>query len=148
MTVNVLSRARLTVPHGGCDRNGIHPGEDERGNIAVPESVGVYERTDDKDHGGQRNDLQCGIRSAAGEECFSSENDLPVERVDHALSEEKRKCPVCGCETEEIGTEIKRTLVITPPSYSVREDVYHIYVCKTCEHAFGSRVQCCHLQSH
>lgn len=61
--------------------------------------------------------------------------DLPVERVDHALSEEERKCPVCGSEMEEIGTEIKRTLVITPPSYSVREDVYHVYACKDCEKA-------------
>ena len=44
MTVNVFGRARLAVPHGGCDRNGIHPGEDERGDIAVPESVGVEVR--------------------------------------------------------------------------------------------------------
>ena len=61
-----------------------------------------------------------------------SEN-LPVERVDHALSVEERKCAVCGSEMEEIGTEIKRTLVIQMPVYSVGEDVYHIYACKACE---------------
>lgn len=66
--------------------------------------------------------------------------DLPVERVDHALSEEERKCPVCGSEMEEIGTEVKRTLVITPPSYGVREDVYHIYACKACEKASDEAV--------
>ena len=66
--------------------------------------------------------------------------NLPVERVDHALSEEERKCPVCGSEMEEIGTEVKRTLVIVPPSYSVREDVYHVYACKDCEKASDETV--------
>ena len=41
---------------------------------------------------------------------------------------------------EEIGTEVKRTLVITPPSYSVREDVYHVYACKACEKASDEAV--------
>ena len=59
--------------------------------------------------------------------------DLPVEVVDHSLTDEERKCPVCGTEMVEIGTEVKRTLVITPPKFSIREDVYHTYACKECE---------------
>lgn len=59
--------------------------------------------------------------------------DLPVERVEHRLSEEERKCPVCGTEMVEIGTEVHRTLVIKQPEFSVREDVYYTYACKACE---------------
>jgi Transposase and inactivated derivatives len=59
--------------------------------------------------------------------------DLPVERVEHRLSEDERKCPVCGSEMVEIGTDVQRTLVITPPEFSVREDIYYVYACKECE---------------
>lgn len=59
--------------------------------------------------------------------------DLPVERVEHRLSEEERKCPVCGTEMVEIGTEVHRTLVIKQPEFSVREDVYYTYAYKACE---------------
>lgn len=59
--------------------------------------------------------------------------DLPVERVEHRLSEEERKCPVCGTEMVEIGREVHRTLVIKQPAFSVREDVYYTYAYKACE---------------
>jgi transposase len=59
--------------------------------------------------------------------------DLPVERIEHRLSDEERKCPVCGTEMTEIGSETKRTFVIEPPKYYFRDDVYYTYACKECE---------------
>ena len=53
--------------------------------------------------------------------------------VEHRLSEEERNCPVCRTEMVEIGKEEHCSLVIEPPKYSVRRDVYYTYACKQCE---------------
>ena len=52
---------------------------------------------------------------------------------DHTLSGEDLKCPVCGMEMVEIGTEVRRTLEIIPEKIVVHEDIYHNYACKECE---------------
>lgn len=66
--------------------------------------------------------------------------DLPVERIEHRLSEDERQCPACGSELVEIGTDVQRTLVIQPPEFSVREDIYYVYACKECEKKSGETV--------
>lgn len=56
---------------------------------------------------------------------------LPVETIEHHPDD--IHCPVCGTEMVVIGKEVRKTLKITPPQYSVVEDVYYTYACKTCE---------------
>ena len=58
---------------------------------------------------------------------------LPTETVEHRL--EDTHCPVCGAEMEVIGKEVHKTLRITPPQFTVVEDVYYTYACKECEKA-------------
>ena len=65
---------------------------------------------------------------------------LPVETVEHRLPEEERKCPECGQPMEEIGKEVRRTLKIIPPQYSVLEDITYTYACKRCEQETGDAV--------
>ena len=37
-------------------------------------------------------------------------DNIPVEVVEHRLSEEERVCPQCGERMREIGTEVRETL--------------------------------------
>ena len=65
---------------------------------------------------------------------------LPFEVVEHRLSEEDQHCPDCGAQMVEIGKEVHRSLKIIPPQYSVLEQVYYTYACKTCEQETGETV--------
>lgn len=60
-------------------------------------------------------------------------NDAPVKVVEHRLSEEERVCAQCGEIMQEIGKEIRRTLVLVPATYFVREDHFFTYACKNCK---------------
>ena len=62
---------------------------------------------------------------------------LPVEKVEHRLSEEERVCPECGEVIEEIGKEVRRTLKIVPPQYSIIEDITYTYSCRHCKEETG-----------
>ncbi|MBQ0037820.1 MAG: IS66 family transposase zinc-finger binding domain-containing protein [Clostridiales bacterium] len=50
---------------------------------------------------------------------------LPVETVEHRL--EDAHCPNCGAEMEIIGSEVHKSLKITPPQFVVVEDIYYTY---------------------
>lgn len=65
---------------------------------------------------------------------------LPVETVEHKLSEEERKCPQCGEEMVIIGKEVRETLKIEPPKFSIIKDIIYIYACKKCEKESGEAV--------
>ena len=41
-------------------------------------------------------------------------DNIPVEVVEHRLSEEERVCPQCGEMMQEIGTEVRERLVFVP----------------------------------
>ena len=58
---------------------------------------------------------------------------VPVEVVEHRLPEEKRDCPACGTVVQEIGKEVRRTLVIIPAQVKIREDWYFSYACGICK---------------
>lgn len=60
-------------------------------------------------------------------------DNIPVEVVEHRLSEEERVCPQCGEPMREIGTEVRETLKLIPAKAILRRDVYHTYVCENCE---------------
>ena len=62
---------------------------------------------------------------------------LPVEKVEHRLSEEERVCPECGEIMEEIGKEVRRTLKIVPPQFSIIEDITYTYSCSRCKEETG-----------
>ena len=58
--------------------------------------------------------------------------NVPVDVVEHRLSEEERICDECGTIMEEIGKEIRRTLQIIPAQVRIREDWYYTYACQQC----------------
>lgn len=60
-------------------------------------------------------------------------DNIPVEVVEHRLSEEERKCPQCGETMQEIGKEVRETLVFEPAKAILRQDVYFTYACENCE---------------
>ena len=41
-------------------------------------------------------------------------------------------CPECGTVMEQIGKEVRRTLVIVPAQVKIREDVHYSYACPKC----------------
>lgn len=59
--------------------------------------------------------------------------DLPVEVVEHRLSPEDRICPQCSDEMQEIGRDVRRTLVISPAQVKIGEDVVYTYACQACK---------------
>lgn len=56
---------------------------------------------------------------------------LPEETIEHRLTD--THCPKCGEEMTVIGTEVHKSLKITPPQFIVVKDVYYTYACKACE---------------
>ena len=60
-------------------------------------------------------------------------DNIPVEVVEHRLSEEDRVCPQCGELMREIGTEARETLKLIPAKAILRRDVYYTYACENCE---------------
>ena len=60
-------------------------------------------------------------------------DNIPVEVVEHRLSEEDRVCPQCGELMREIGTEARETLKLIPAKAILRRDIYYTYACENCE---------------
>ena len=59
--------------------------------------------------------------------------NVPVEVVEHRTPASERTCPECGTTMEEIGREVRRTLVMVPAQAKIREDVYYTYACQSCK---------------
>lgn len=59
--------------------------------------------------------------------------DVPVEVVEHRMSEDELNCPSCGKVMEEIGKEVRRSIMIIPAQVKIREDWYYTYACRTCK---------------
>ena len=57
----------------------------------------------------------------------------PTEVVEHRLPGNERTCSACGSKLVEIGKEVRRSLMMKPAEFWVREDVYYTYACKNCE---------------
>lgn len=58
---------------------------------------------------------------------------VTVEVVEHGVPEAERVCDVCGTVMEQIGKEVRRTLVLHPATATIREDVYYTYACQRCK---------------
>ena len=61
----------------------------------------------------------------------------PTEVVEHRLPENELTCSACGSQMVEIGKEVRRSLMMKPAEFWVREDVYYTYACKNCEQEFS-----------
>ena len=61
----------------------------------------------------------------------------PTEVVEHRLPEDERICSACGSKLVEIGKEVRRSLMMKPAEFWVREDIYYTYACKNCEQETG-----------
>ena len=57
----------------------------------------------------------------------------PTEVVEHRLPGNELTCSACGSKLVEIGKEVRRSLMMKPAEFWVREDVYYTYACKNCE---------------
>ena len=57
--------------------------------------------------------------------------------VEHRLPENERICSACGSEMVEIDKEVRRSLMMKPAEFWVREDVYYTYACKNCKQETG-----------
>ena len=52
--------------------------------------------------------------------------------MEHGIPEAERACDACGTVMEQIGKEVRRTLVLRPATATIREDVYYTYACRKC----------------
>lgn len=59
--------------------------------------------------------------------------DLPRERIEHDLTEEKQACPGCGEPRQRIGCETSEQLEFVPAALKVLVHVRHKYACKSCQ---------------
>jgi transposase len=59
--------------------------------------------------------------------------DLPRERIEHDLNEEKKHCPGCGRMRERIGSETSEQLDYVPAQLKVVEHVRWKYACRACQ---------------
>jgi len=59
--------------------------------------------------------------------------NLPIETVEHHLTEEEQICPECGEHMHVMGHETRRELVIIPAQVKIREHVSDVCACRNCE---------------
>lgn len=59
--------------------------------------------------------------------------NLPVEVIEHELSESERICSECGTALHVMGRDTRRELIIIPAQVKIREHVRNTYACRGCE---------------
>jgi transposase len=59
--------------------------------------------------------------------------DLPVEVVEHSLTEEQKVCPECGGAMHVMGHDSRRELDIIPARVVVKEHRWEVCSCRNCE---------------
>ena len=57
---------------------------------------------------------------------------VAVETVKHSIPEEERVRAACGTMVEQLGKEVRCTLVLYPATATIREVVYYTYACQKC----------------
>ena len=57
------------------------------------------------------------------------------------MPENERICAACGSKLVEIGKEVRRSLMMKPTEFWVREDIYYTYACKNCEQETGESLR-------
>ena len=59
--------------------------------------------------------------------------DLPVEIVEHELTESERSCTECGGDLHVMGRETRDELKLIPAKAMIVRHVRHVYACRACE---------------
>ena len=59
--------------------------------------------------------------------------DLPIEVIEHKLSESERICPKCAGALHIMSKETRRELVITPAQAKIHEHVREVCACRNCD---------------
>jgi transposase len=59
--------------------------------------------------------------------------DVPVEIIEHDLTEAEKICPQCGETMRPIGEETRDELVIIPATVKIRRHVKKVYACRNCQ---------------
>lgn len=59
--------------------------------------------------------------------------DLPVETIEHKLSEEEQICSQCGSHLHEMSTQVREELEFVPAQVKVIRHVQSVYSCRNCE---------------
>lgn len=59
--------------------------------------------------------------------------DLPVEIVEHTLSEEEQSCRACGHTLHVIGKNVRETLKLIPAKAVIERHIQYVYGCRDCE---------------
>ena len=61
--------------------------------------------------------------------------DLPVEVIEHVLTEGNRICPDCGSSLHKMGEDVREELKIIPAKAAIVRHVRYVYACRRCEEA-------------
>lgn len=59
--------------------------------------------------------------------------DLPVEIVEHTLSEEEQSCRACANPLHVIGKNVRETLKLIPAKAVIERHIQYVYGCRDCE---------------
>ena len=78
-------------------------------------------------------EIQRHYRQKARENKERLPSDLPVETVEHFLSEEEQSCPECSSPLHIMGKDIRRELKLIPAKAVIVEHVNYVYACRDCE---------------
>lgn len=78
-------------------------------------------------------EIQRHYRQKARENKDRLPSDLPVETVEHFLSEEEQSCPECSSPLHIMGKDIRRELKLIPAKAVIVEHVNYVYACRDCE---------------
>jgi len=59
--------------------------------------------------------------------------DLPVEIIEHQLSDDEQTCPECGGHLHVMGHEVREELKLIPAKAVIIRHIRNIYACRDCE---------------
>lgn len=59
--------------------------------------------------------------------------ELPVEVIEHELTEAECVCPDCGGKLHTMGREIREELKLIPAKAVIVRHIQHVYACRNCE---------------
>jgi transposase len=72
-------------------------------------------------------------RKKAAQSLGKLPEDLPVEIVEHTLSEEEQVCPQCGDKLHVIGRNVREILKLIPAKAVIERHIQFVYGCRDCE---------------
>lgn len=78
-------------------------------------------------------DVKAHMRKRAAESKERLPEELPVEEVEHALSEEEQVCPECGEQLHVIGRNVREILKLIPAKAVIERHIQYVYGCRECE---------------